>query len=442
MSSRTVYAPLSKLDKCSRCKATARLSLCSSCREVIYCSKECQREDWADHKHFCKQTEPVDLNQLWPFFAHLSEVSRVDPARPTHPALCHKILNKPIPNTTYEDINGIGCNPVLLGDALPKGQQGPKSSAWWSGAMSSHYRGKLFSRISREGNCLPVLISILVALMAEMYTTIYDPEKDGASSSTGDQFGHNKRFRLRCEGHSIVDFGICKGAVEVKEMDTFGYWKDFPSDPDMNFFRGQDPKDHYWIYFKTLREEFLLDLCMWTFNFGFYIDTTPYQPRNYPSLPRMNRDVGAFFLTREYRQMCPKLHWEKTRFSVLQNKELQAAVTTPELGAEAKNTLWTFMDQVAGKQQSQVDRDLLVSWTKNHRKMLASNLYRKGFLQYPASPSVQIDYNPGLGEGVRPSPEKEDAIIKQIKKLTRDARKGKISSEELVEGLRALKKKY
>ena len=38
--------------KCGRARST---NMKCACRLVYYCSKECQREDWADHKARCKK---------------------------------------------------------------------------------------------------------------------------------------------------------------------------------------------------------------------------------------------------------------------------------------------------------------------------------------------------------------------------------------------------
>merc|ERR1711924_404177 len=37
-------------------KNRVKLSLCSRCGVVKYCSRECQRADWDMHKAFCKST--------------------------------------------------------------------------------------------------------------------------------------------------------------------------------------------------------------------------------------------------------------------------------------------------------------------------------------------------------------------------------------------------
>ncbi len=43
-----------KLDKCGNCGKTDNLMKCTRCSSMVYCSKECQKNHWADHKFVCK----------------------------------------------------------------------------------------------------------------------------------------------------------------------------------------------------------------------------------------------------------------------------------------------------------------------------------------------------------------------------------------------------
>ncbi|KAJ7161972.1 hypothetical protein C8R43DRAFT_1123679 [Mycena crocata] len=36
------------------CKNYKKLNKCARCRTAMYCSRECQKRDWADHKAMCK----------------------------------------------------------------------------------------------------------------------------------------------------------------------------------------------------------------------------------------------------------------------------------------------------------------------------------------------------------------------------------------------------
>lgn len=38
------------------CKLKINLKLCSGCKVVKYCSKQCQKKDWINHKSKCRKT--------------------------------------------------------------------------------------------------------------------------------------------------------------------------------------------------------------------------------------------------------------------------------------------------------------------------------------------------------------------------------------------------
>lgn len=40
---------------CEKCGSVGKLKVCSGCRKIHYCSAECQKADWADHKADCKK---------------------------------------------------------------------------------------------------------------------------------------------------------------------------------------------------------------------------------------------------------------------------------------------------------------------------------------------------------------------------------------------------
>lgn len=45
---------------CSSCKSTGSTKLCSKCKSVYYCSDECQKNHWDDHKKLCTYTEKLE----------------------------------------------------------------------------------------------------------------------------------------------------------------------------------------------------------------------------------------------------------------------------------------------------------------------------------------------------------------------------------------------
>jgi hypothetical protein len=51
--------PVLRMTQCHGCHRNAspdepRFKVCAGCRSLRYCSLECQRKDWAEHKGLCK----------------------------------------------------------------------------------------------------------------------------------------------------------------------------------------------------------------------------------------------------------------------------------------------------------------------------------------------------------------------------------------------------
>ncbi len=45
----------SDIHSCANCLKSDNVSMCSGCKEVYYCSRECQKKDWPSHKGECKK---------------------------------------------------------------------------------------------------------------------------------------------------------------------------------------------------------------------------------------------------------------------------------------------------------------------------------------------------------------------------------------------------
>ena len=45
--------------KCENCDSPEKLKQCSSCKEMLYCSKTCQQQNWNEHKQKCTHLSSV-----------------------------------------------------------------------------------------------------------------------------------------------------------------------------------------------------------------------------------------------------------------------------------------------------------------------------------------------------------------------------------------------
>ena len=50
-----VLEPL--LVSCEVCKNVGDIKKCSACKELLYCSVQCQRKAWKEHKQVCKKVK-------------------------------------------------------------------------------------------------------------------------------------------------------------------------------------------------------------------------------------------------------------------------------------------------------------------------------------------------------------------------------------------------
>ena len=49
------------IKECRLCKKMSPDHLrCSRCKQAYYCNQECQKQDWASHKSYCKIKSPED----------------------------------------------------------------------------------------------------------------------------------------------------------------------------------------------------------------------------------------------------------------------------------------------------------------------------------------------------------------------------------------------
>jgi hypothetical protein len=363
------------------------------------------------------KTDRIDLAAFYPVFACLIDHSHAHRSKPQNPAIFHKILNAPNPNARVAVFpDGSEAKLVVLGDPISPREVG--SEAWWPKALTPNVRGKLTRRFVREGYVLPIITAVCLSLLTEMYS----------AAPNGDQ----RHARLRYRSSPIKDFGIAKGSAQVTNQDRLGYIHL----SEGRIFKGQDPDDHYWIYFTTLKgEDVVLDCGMFTFNMCISIQEAPYLPTPGGVPPNI---VPAFFGDRVITRNAPALQHERERFSVLRNKDLQTAVENlNENKVSDVQNIYSFMENVAGRSCTQEEKSLLIDLFYNHCEELAPVLAERKWKLYPETPPMAIEQDPG--EVIASDKEDDSKWFKEMKKWNRKYNKGKISKETLGAHVRDIK---
>lgn len=335
------------------------------------------------YNHITGKTDRIDLAIFYPFLGVLAEVAHTHPDKPLHQGVAHVIVNSPNPRQRSSILpDGSAAKLILLGDPISRSEFNIKT--WWPSADSDMVRSKLFRRIWREGYVIPIVTAIAVSLLTEMYTTTYIP----ASASPDGKAKH--RIRLQHRKSPLTDFGIAKGVADVKQQDKLVYG----SIRDRKWFmKGQDPNDHYWLYFTTLNgEEMTLELNMYTFNFCILILSRPYCMDIFPSFPA----VPAFFRDREYAESSPDLVEERQRFSVLHNSTLHKVASDPAESLDKSNVklILEFMDTLAGRKCTEDERRLLEIILKPFRIGFRHVIATQAWSKWPRTPEMSIEDDP------------------------------------------------
>ncbi|KAJ7643762.1 hypothetical protein FB45DRAFT_736580 [Roridomyces roridus] len=381
---RKVHLPLERLKKCDACSKTTNLKLCSACGERAYCSTECQGKDWSAHKPNCGKTDRIPIEMFYPLLASFGEVLHTSQQKPTHPALRRTIINSPNPGspaTVFPD--GSAANLVMLGDFINPIQLA--SSAWWPTALSDKVRRNMMRRIVREGYALPVATSICLALLSGMYTTTFVPSSNVKL---------RRRTRLSYKSSPIADFGVATGSVDVKPQDELAYL----DASDLSFRGGQEAKEHYWVYFTTIRgENIILDCSMFSLNMCVCVDTYQYLPKDEPSNGPLNF-APAVFSGRDMRQYAPKMHKERKRMSVLRNADLQRIIAESADGGFYHDDIPLvrgFMEALSGRPVPLEEVELTMNVAARSTRILTTVLDTRSWTAWPKEPPMGIEGDPG-----------------------------------------------
>ncbi|KAF7314647.1 MYND-type domain-containing protein [Mycena kentingensis (nom. inval.)] len=427
-----IYLPLAKLEECAVCHSKKSPRLCAACNERTYCSPKCQKDDWPDHKPVCGKTDKLGLDKFYPFIACMAGAAHMHNAKPAHPALRRVIVNRPNPGTRPVGFpDGSAANLVILGEPL-RDQSEMGSATWWPGALTDKVRSKFFRRIANEGGTLPILTAVCLALLSEIYTTT-------AEGKT------RRRTRLAYKSSPIADFGIAAGSAKVTSQDRLAYLigGDGDTDPEAGmFFGGQDPNDHYWLYFTTIRGETVtLDCGMFTWNNCIAVDAAPYST-NVKGLPPMGLGwMPAFWREREMDGSTPEMYTERIRASVLRNQQLQDVVETagPE-GHESRHVgiVSRFMQGLARREMSQEELGFAFAILYQNEAALRDVVATRRWEQWPDSPQMGIEMDPQ--EVAENALDDDEAWAKYLRKFKK-AKKAGADREELNEAFKKWQRK-
>ncbi|KIJ95975.1 hypothetical protein K443DRAFT_134268 [Laccaria amethystina LaAM-08-1] len=189
---------------------------------------------------------------------------------------------------------------------------------------------------------------------------------------------------------------------------------------------------------------------MYTFNFSMVIaDMGPYTKHG--KIESAFKFAPGFFCDREIKHNTPKLMEERQRFSVLRNTDLHEAMdeAVEELigGPSAykekySKAICDFMDKVAGRTCTEVEKDVLVRFAIGDRCIMAMNIRSEEYLHFPESPQLGIDIDPGELDRMPPRVEGDEKWWRSFKRITQKQRKGKITTSELRDALDVLLDKH
>ena len=243
-------------------------------------------------------------------------------------------------------------------------------------------------------------------------------------TTTSDDTKKYRRVRLRYRSSPIADFGIASGSAEVTPEDCLVFKKL----SDGSFVRGQDPEDHYWLWFKTVRgEEFILDMSMFPFSFGIMVDLTGHLP---PSLAERFDSVPAYFEERELQkelQRSPfkaQLLKERRRVSVLHSAVLADTISHSydymNYYPDDVDCFRDFMSRVAGRPIPQKEAMQAYDLSRTRiQPLIEENLRTRAWARAPAVPKRGIFHDPGEAEHFDEEVEAFAALTRSIRKAAR-----------------------
>ncbi|KAJ3574393.1 hypothetical protein NP233_g1794 [Leucocoprinus birnbaumii] len=390
---RTVSVPLQKLEKCHQCGATQGLRLCNSCASAVYCSPECQKKAWKEHKKLCAHSHQINLKNFHPYIAYLFENLRRnrDPGIPVHHSFGRKIISATVPRVIKSScptevvrhkVTLGGDHDLAYGYGLP---------TWWKGNDDRDQVMKLYYQAIREVHIPELTAAICMTLLAEIYSSDFARNMDDMfggdvtpqlANEKKDKYDQKKPcFRLEYGKRPISDFGICRGSIRGTE-NAVQVW-DYYDPRTGKVTTLTDPDNYYWLYFKTLTgEELTLDCCSYSFGMEAFVDASSCVHK-LPEHMRVTLSARcpAFFRTRQDQTHQPYDLVEEKRFSVMHNTRLHDALTTrspQDETPEQKAIIRDFLNEMLGRQCTEDEEEKVRSY-RLHATVSVNEVLSQGY---------------------------------------------------------------
>lgn len=303
------------------------------------------------------------MEQMAPFLASAGCVMRTVDVD-AHPAMKHRIINVPNPGMCeLERVPETSDNCVLVKLGPPISPMETGSKTWWPKAYSSRVRSKLLRRITYEGNIFFQHAAIIFGLFDELYTA--------------------KKFRLKYRSSPVSDMGLCRGKFRVTSQDQLAYVL-----PDGTVKRGQDPDNHWWMYFTTARgEELILDFGVYTWNLANLVRTEPYvrEPIIAAPMTFINRELGK----------APGIHLlytEQKRVSFMRDPQLEELITkSTRLPME---DIMKWLGDALGRPFTKKERAFFPEWCHFLAHRIVEMDEKGSYKRWPKEADKIIDLDP------------------------------------------------
>lgn len=299
---------------------------------------------------------------------------------PLHFAVKHKIVSDVNPGVQTTRIpDGREVKLIVVDDISPPCGLTPDISRWWPSAKSNTVAGKLQKRILFHGHVLHVAAAVAGALVSDIYTTT-----SGGGSPQA-------RLRLKYRTSPIADFGICRGSVLVPPQDRLMFF----SMQQGKYTDCQDPDEHYWLYFSTLKgEELFLDFALFPFNFTQCVKTRGYPP---PALDTLLDDAPCHWTERVLNKRNLNLYKEHSRLSFLRDEDFQDVLKKPRKEWVERDMFKMFglLESFSEKKWSLAEKNLFTVMLMQNIDNLGKVLQTEQWKTYPKEAQLQWHLDPG-----------------------------------------------